>query len=335
MARQQGFALLELTLALLIATLVAVFAADRFAERSREIMAEGHAAWMASLRQAALRYLEQHGPALAGQGGTEPIGGYADAMAPTLAELKAAGLLGPSFPMQGGRGVGGRVQLLRDDGCPMGPCRIEALVYSDAPLGHDARHGYNLSMVAHWLGLAAGRGGAVMPDRPLVIEGAAFSFPNPPVGGMFPLPAGTVAMAVTAEQLESLAYLRVGDHRDPDFQGPASVEGNVSTQGSLSAREHLRIETQAVAQSTCMVEGAIVRERYGGLLVCRAGQWRSAGGSGGGGYSVNSLSGCLLAAANPVTGDCTCPTQYVPVRIADSTSAVPSEGRTRGYLCVG
>ena len=335
MVPQRGFALLELAVVMLIATLAAVFAADRLAQRARDAMAEGHAAWMTSLRQAAQRYVERHAAMLAEEGEAARLDGFADAFAPTLAELKTAGLLSPGFPAQGARGLGGRVLLIRGADCPSSSCRIEALVHSDGPLGRAASNGPDPSMVAHWLGAAMGWGGAVMPDRMQQISGAAFSFPNPPVAGMAPLPGGTVAMAVTAEQLGALDYLRVEDRRDPRFRGSASIAGDLSTGAALLVHDHLRIGGQARAQTVCEIEGAIVQERYGGLLVCREGQWRSAGGSGGGGYSINSLSGCVAAGANPVTGGCSCPAAHLPVRIADSMSAVPSEGRTRGYICVG
>src|SRR5690554_257040 len=57
---QRGFILLELIVALLVATLLAAFAADRLAERGRETMVENHAAWMASLRQGVQRYIQSH-----------------------------------------------------------------------------------------------------------------------------------------------------------------------------------------------------------------------------------------------------------------------------------
>lgn len=333
--RQRGFFLLELAVALLIATLLAVFAADRLAERGRETMVENHVAWMGSLRQGVQRYIESHAPVLVEQGRAAQVAGFNEALAPSLPELKAAGFLAVSFPMQGVRGLGARVQLVPGEDCASGSCRLEALIYSDAPLGRDASRPYRPSMVAHWLAVSAGRGGAVMPDRLHAIGGAAFEFNNPPAGGMAPLPPGTVATAITAEQLQSLAYLKVGDHRDPRFQGAASIEGDLSTNATLYVQEHLRIGSQASAQAPCATDGAIVQEALGGLLICRNGQWRSAGGRGGGGYSINSMTGCAAVAANPVTGTCSCPNGYLPVRIVDSTSAVPSEGRTRGYMCVG
>src|SRR3546814_6016603 len=66
-----------------------------------------------------------------------------------------------------------------------------------------------------------------------------FGFPNPPDAGIPALPVGTIAMAVTAEQLEGSRFLRVRDDRDPAFQGSASVQGNIGTQKSLMAGEYL------------------------------------------------------------------------------------------------
>src|SRR5690606_11505010 len=101
---QHGFALLELALAVLIATLFAIFAADQFAQRGRDLMAEGHAVWMKSLRQATQRYLELHMQTLIEQGSAAQVAGFTHAYAPTPAELKAAGLLSAGFAVQGVRG---------------------------------------------------------------------------------------------------------------------------------------------------------------------------------------------------------------------------------------
>src|SRR5690606_2224003 len=164
--KQRGFALLELMIALLITTLVTVFVADRFAQRGRDAMAENHAVWMASLHQAVLRYLERHADVLIEQGETAPLVEFNDPLRPTPAELRHAGFLNPGFPLLGTRGVGARVQLLRGPDCPSDTCRLEALIYSDQPMGKEASRAYRPSMVAQWLLVAKGRGGSVMEDRP-------------------------------------------------------------------------------------------------------------------------------------------------------------------------
>ncbi|HLU18451.1 MAG TPA: hypothetical protein VKZ66_00700 [Pusillimonas sp.] len=331
----RGFALLELTIAVLIATLLVVFAADRVRQKVNENAAENHAVWMTAVRQATVRYLEHHVASLAEQGSAPAIHGYLDPYAPTVAELRLNGMLSPGFPLHGSWGTSAGIRVVASNHCPSDSCRLEALIYSDHPLGKDAQHSHDPSLIAHWLISTAGHGGAVLNDSPSVIGGAGFSFPNPPDEHVATLPVGTVAMAITAEQMNQLAYLKVRDQRDPQLQGPATIAGDISAGATLRVSEHLQIGTVALAQTSCATEGAIVQEANGGLLICRMAQWVSAGGRGGGGYSMNSLTGCSSAGLNPVTGTCSCPSGYGPVRIADSTSAVPAEGRTRGYLCVG
>jgi len=331
----RGFALLELTVAVLIATLLAVFAADRIKQKASENAAENHAVWMTAVRQATVRYLEHHAVSLVEQGPTALIPGYLDPFSPTVAELRAARLLSPGFPLHGAWGIGATVRIVASDDCPSQGCNIEAVVHSDRPLGKNSQHSHDPYLLAHWLMSTAGRGGAVHSQSPSVIHGAGFSFPNPPDVRIAALPVGTVVLAITAEQMQQLAYLKVGDERDPQFQGSASIAGGTSVGAALAVSEHLHIGAAALAHSACVTEGAIVQEAFGGLLICRAGLWKTAGGRGGGGYSMNSLTGCTSAGANPVTGGCSCPPGYGTVRIADSTSAIPAEGRTRGYLCVG
>lgn len=334
-AGARGFALLELTVAVLIATLLAVFAADRIKQKVNESAAENQAVWMMAVRQAMVRYLENHAVLLAGHGPSAPIPGYLDPFAPTVAELRTAGFLSPGFPLHGAWGIGAGVRLIAGGSCPGTGCRLEALIYSDQPLGRNHERSHDPTLLAHWLMTTVGHGGAITEDQPSVIRGAGFSFTNPPDGQLAALPVGTVALAITTEQMHQLVYLKVKDQRDPQFQGSASVAGDISAGATIQVSGHLHIGEAATARSECADEGAIVQEEYGGLLVCRVGRWMTAGGRGGGGYSMNSLTGCTQAGANPVTGECSCPRGYGPVRIADSTSAVPAEGRTRGYLCVG
>lgn len=318
---QRGFALLELTVALLIATLLAVFAADRLAQRGRDAMAESYAVWIATLRHGVFRYLEDHAATLREQGANAQLTGFSNPLNPTAAQLRAAGFLAMGFPLHGPGGVGAGVQVIRGPECPSEGCRLEALIFSDQPMGKSASRAYHPSMLAHWLLIGMGRGGAVMEGRPQKVEGATFAFANPPVNGMAALPVGTVALAITSEQLGALEYLRVKDRRNPQFQGSATIAGDLATHSALYVEQHLHIGTAAVSQTLCSNDGAVVQEQNGGLLVCRAGRWGSAGGRGGGGYSLNSLSGCTATGINPVTGGCSCPpTTY---RCASPTAPRP------------
>jgi hypothetical protein len=329
--------MLELTLALLIATLLAVWGASQIANRINDAAAQAVAVWMSSIRMAAFAYLDRHKAVLRQASGTADLAhlGYADWTRPRLAELKAAGLLSAGFPEFGVRGLGATIRVVRGGPCPGDECRIEALVHSSRALPDVMASSAGDQLVAQWLLAAQGQGGAVMRGRSHQIGGAAFQFSNPPVPGLDPLPDGTVAMAVTAEQLAATDYLRVRDGRDPDLQGTATIKGDIHARASVNVQGHLSIGAEAMERTVCPTDGLIARAAYGALLVCWGNVWLPAGGRGGGGYSTNTKTGCSAGAYNLVTGACSCPPGYGAVRISESGSLMAAEGLTRGYLCVG
>lgn len=337
MGRQSGFAMLELTAVLLIATLLAVWAASQLVNRINDGAAQAAAVWMSSVRMAAYAYLDRNKVALQEAVVKADMAhlGYADWSRPSLAELKRAGLLSAGFPEHGLRGMQAVLRVMRSGPCPGRDCRIEALVYGSIPLSAAASSGSSAQMVAQWLLAAQGLGGAVAEDRPDHVRGNAFEFPNPPLADNELLPVGTVAMAVTAEQLAASDYLRVRDLRDPQFQDRVTIAGDIHAQASVKVQDNLSIGAQAMDRAFCASEGIIARSNFSGLLVCEGQMWRSAGGRGGGGYSTNSKTGCAAGSYNLVTGACTCPPGYGAVRIAESGSLTAPEGLTRGYLCVG
>jgi hypothetical protein len=336
---QRGYVLLELMLAAALAVLLAVWGTHALALALDAAAARSLAGWMLTVRQAAQAYIERYDRELAGAADPQALAGrgYADWSAPSLAELRADGLLSRGFPELGPLGMPVSLRILRSGAaCPdAGDCRIEALVYSGRPLLR--RGAVDEHMLAHWLLGAQGWGGAVQARNAAQILGPAFGYDNPPAADMPALPAGTLAMAVTAANLAHLAYLRVGDARDPDFQGRASVAGNLETRGSLKVRDYVTIEAQENAGTVCSQAGAVAREYYGGLLMCRSGSWRRIGGAGGG-FSINSLYGCRnssgASTANPLTDSCSCPNGFTVVQISDSGNQPAPDGRTTGYLCI-
>jgi len=338
--RQRGFAMLELIATILIATLLAVWGAGTLVQKIDDAAAQTSAIWMLSVKNAVRRYVERYAPELADVPAADALAhkGYVNWAAPSLGELKADGMLSRGFPERGVRGIAVGIRLVHGGECPGDNCRLEALVYSDRAFIRSQTGRVDDQMIAQWLMAAQGWGGSVTHARPDFITGAAFEWPNPPAAGVDRLPEGTVAMAITLEQLADSQYLRVGDARNPDFQGQATVRGDITTMASLNVQDYLVLGAQNYASDACAQNGAIAREYYGGLLVCRSNRWRSAGRGGGGGFSVNSLYGCNTAGgvstANPVTGTCGCPAGFSVVIISDGGSQTEPEGRTRGYLCV-
>ncbi|MAK56015.1 MAG: hypothetical protein CML17_09265 [Pusillimonas sp.] len=291
---------------------------------------------MRTAKTAVLHYLTQHGSAIrqADGDGSFNLPGYSNWEKPTIGELVSESLLPAGFPDHVASGAGLAVQILRSGTCPSLACKLEALIFTQDVLMPKTGSGDYASMQAQWTLAARGEGGAVLATQPNRILGASFNFPNPPVSEMAALPIGAVVMAVTVEQTQAMDFLKVKDERDPQFQGTLSVKGAVATEQGLRAEGFLWLGQRAFANASCAEDGLVAREHYGGLLVCRGMRWVSAGGIGGGGFSVNSLAGCTMDTMNPVTGACTCPTSYTAVRIADSGVDAGS-GRTRGYLCVG
>ena len=340
--RQRGFALIELTIAVLIATLLAVWAAQTMVVKVNDAAAQSAALWMLSVRKAVHAYLEKNAGLLSEAQTLAALSpnGYADWSRPTILELKGQGLLSAGFPTQVGRGLSAKVLIMRSGSCPGIDCRFESLVYSDRPLSAKSGAEVDEHMLAQWTLAAQGFGGIVSPARPGVLSGAAFSYSNPPTPDIASLPVGTVAMAITAEQLGILDFLRVRDKRDPDFQASLSVAGNVDAKSSLRVQDYLTISRQEHAYVFCEQEGAVAGEVMGGLLVCRNRVWRSAGRGGGGGFMLNTRSFCAdsigMPTGNPVTGACSCPSGTAAIRISDSGPATEklSEGRSMGYLCV-
>lgn len=334
MAGQRGAVIVELALAAALAGLLALWASRAMVNRLQDAQAQAVAAWMRVAQRAAQDYVIRHAPVLreGGAAGQLQDQGYADWRAPTLAELKAAGLLPAGFPLQV-RPVGSAgVFVLRDGHCPERPCRISPVVYSAQPF-LDARGQVDAAMVAEWMVAAQGLGAAVQPAAPGWVQGPAARYPNPLPDGPV-LPAGTVVLGLAGDHFD---FLRVGDWRDPQFQSDASVAGDVLAGASLRAQEHLFVAGEASWWTLCEEDGAVARDQRGGLLYCHYGFWMPAVRSSGG-YSLNSNHGCFTpegrSSANPATGSCSCPPGAATVPFSEGGDAASSRGITRGYLCV-
>ncbi len=335
MQGQRGFVLLELVVGALIVTLLAVWGANTLARRMDEASAQNAAVWMLSVRGAALAYVGHYAAALTQADPSVPMAaqGYADWTAPTLDELKASGLLAMGFPDYVSLVGGADIRLLRAGDCPGSLCHLTVFVTSRRPLLRSNTDQVDEHMVALWLMAAQGLGGKVTEAHPQWLSGASFKYSNPPAASMPVMPPGTVVLVITPEQLGSSDFLRVGDNRDPDFQGGLTVQGDVAAAADVRVGRNVVLDGQAGWMEGCMDDGAISKDDNGGLLVCRGGLWQSTG-RGGGGYSLNGAGGCTGAGMNPVTKDCSCPMRHTRVLISDSGSGVPAGDRVLGYLCV-
>lgn len=341
--RQRGFALLELTIAVAITCMLAIWAAERLLHEVDGVAERAAGRWLLDVHGALDGMLARHG-AMLGAGDVpvdeqgRPV--YADPWGPTLAELKAAGHLSASFPDTGPLGMRAVVKLWRGDACPGPACRVEGLAYArlaarSAAGGGPARPP-DISRIAGVLTAAGGVGASVSELAPHRLRGAGFDLPNPPVPGMAPLPIGTVAVRAGREAGDTGRFLRKHDARDPQFRGDVSATGTLSTSGRLVAGEHLKLGAVAVPGETCPENGLLARDGDGSLLNCTGGVWTSPGGFGGA-YATNTGIGCGVvgrSSINPRTGGCSCPPGHRAVLVAAGGERDAEVGWTEGYVCL-
>jgi hypothetical protein len=341
--------LLELMVAGLLMTLLAVWASQTWMHRVREAQGQALAAWMLAAREVAHDYLLRHGAdiAAADHGSALLARGYRDWSQPTWVELKADRISRPGFPESGALGLHLGLRILRHGDCPGEACRLEAVIHTTQPLLTSDRQRVDEGMIAQWLMATHGAGAVVWSRSPDALAGSTMRHPNPLPGQGQPWPVGVVALAVSTTagitapsdaSGDTGDFLRVGDPRNPDFQGAATVQGDIETRSALRARQHLVLQDRNQEFQPCEDEGALSIEGFrSGMLLCRGNVWRSAGRAAGGGFSFNSLYGCSdrdgIMMRNPVTGGCFCNPGYAPVQISDSGTH-PQDGRTLGYLCV-
>jgi len=335
MMRQRGQALLEMLLVLAFSLLAAVWAVQQWQQHLQEQQVQSWAGWLLEVRLGVQRYVQAHSAQL--QLGDGRLQGFQDPWKPALAELAAQGWLPRGMASVPGAWPHVQIQVLREPGCRTA-CRMDTVLSLEAGQEWVRRP----EVLGQWLLATQGHGLVVHPDRPQRLRGFAGDWANPPQQGSPLWPVGTMAvLAAGASGKEQSAidmspYVRLRDERDPDLQAGLSVRGVVRAQGGLQTKGALVLEGSAQSYSACAQESAIVmRAESPGLLRCLNKVWRPLAVPDGGAYMTHSLSSCSRGhthvQVNPVTGACSCPLGYFPVRIAEYPAGA---GTARSYLCI-
>ncbi|RYF56260.1 MAG: prepilin, partial [Comamonadaceae bacterium] len=223
-----GIALVELTLVLALMTLLAVWGVQTLVDRARDAAAQAAGTWMVEIRHGVLQMLGSHFDALAKGESPRSASGevlFDDPLNPGIEALKRAGHLPASFPTRSAMGFSARVMILRDRRCPGEGCRLDALVLTDAPVLDRGR--VDSMGIAQMLMATQGWGGQVAARAPGRLVGTAVDMPNPVAPGAPAWPVGTVAAWAGLDRESTRQYLRVGDTRDPAFQGSVTVAGKL------------------------------------------------------------------------------------------------------------
>jgi hypothetical protein len=274
---QPGFALLELCIAMALATLLAAWAANTLMRQVRDAAAQADGVWLAEIRRALEQMMAQHFEALAAGAAPRDAAGralYADPLAPRIDELRAGKHLPVAFPERGSLGLRARTRIVRAPACPGDHCRLDAIAYTEAPVWRPGSREPDFTAIAALVMAMGGYGGSVAAAAPQRFRGANFQMPNPPDPAMAPLPPGTVAAWAGYDTAAYHRFLRVQDPRDPDLRGPLSVAGPVHAAGPLAvggtvqAAGSLTVAGDMAAGGHLAVTGGI---RSGGVLSAAGG----------------------------------------------------------------
>ena len=227
----------EVMLALVLATLLAIWQAGTDAARVRDARAEAAGQWLSQVRQAVDQMLRAHYDALAD--GISPLGAtgrplFAQPLAPTLLELRQACHLPRDYAGVSALGFTATVSISVAEPCPGPGCRLDSVIAAVTPT--DARPWFgSLDERAVISRALEGYALQVRVADARQWRGPMLALPATRQGASTGWPVGSLSAWAGVDRSSMLAYLRVGDSRDPDFKGPLTVAGAIAARGAVLA----------------------------------------------------------------------------------------------------
>ena len=357
-----GFALLELIIAMALASLLALWGGSFWMQQAEDAAAQSTGIWLLTLKKAVDQMLVRQADLLVGIVQPEPGGsGYRDIWHPTIAELIAAGHLSTGFPSRPALGYEARVRVFTPQGaCLTRGCKIEALVWAQ-PVAGQLRLANDTNRLGKLLTALEGQGASVHPFLPKRIKGAIVDRPNPPSAELAPLPIGTIAALSFYDSTQYAHFVRQNDLRDTVLKGKLEVAQEIRTPADvvvgaalragtrISAGEYLQVGALAAEGNACEATGLIGRGEDGNLLACHQGRWQLSGASFGGVFLTHSWRSCHgnrhlaeflfwnqsdVSMVNPKTGQCNCPAGFSPMLLAAWGFKGQESGEYRSFLCL-
>lgn len=279
---QRGFALVELTIALLIAAVLGIYATARVVQTVDDATAQSTGVYVNSAGVWAERYVLQNYDALATGG---PVPGVVNPLQPTFTELKALGRLPSTFPQ-----FSPSQQQLRFDvartACPGAGCVITATACLTTPLLIRGLAREDLATVA--VIAMQGNGGRSQIGNGAVVRGAGFTMPNPVPGN----PVGIICGQTVVDSALYNQFVKVRDTRDPDLQGGMTlsgalpntftldVNGTANFAGGITTGGAITLDANGAAGAACAPDNQMVWGVVNGsptLLKCSGGVWTPTG----------------------------------------------------------
>ena len=217
--KNDGFALVELIIAISISAILSIYAQNYFVRQSEESLATAsgtYIAYVANAAQAhALLYFNDYSKG-------QDVAGVVDDLSPTVAELVALGRLNPGFPT-GPTSLPTRqdikIYIEKLNACPGPTCTLRALVCTTTPVtlgGATVRYDLASTMMSQ----QNGAGGQSLFNGGALIKGPTLNIANP-LGNVEGIVCGSSQVDTALFQ----RFLTLSDARDPNFQGGLTVTG--------------------------------------------------------------------------------------------------------------
>ncbi|AZG07701.1 type II secretion system protein [Pigmentiphaga sp. H8] len=263
-ARQRGWTLIELAIVASIAMVLVVLAGGRLIREVDDAAAQATGTYLLAIKGAMDGYLVRHYDTLA-EGGS--VAGVVSALAPTLDELRSAGLLQGGFPERTPFNQSVAIRIERSAACPENGCRVDALIHTSTPLRPPGTPEPDPGVLAQVVMASGGYGAAAYPDQPAVMRGATYAVPNP-LGAT----AGVVGAVASLDTTMFQQFVRMRDSRNPDLQGGLDVKGVVRLHDSLALRG-------PAGDCLTATNTGVLTVQCAGVLQARTGLFRADNGS--------------------------------------------------------
>jgi type II secretory pathway pseudopilin PulG len=277
--RQSGFAMLDLTLALIISAMMTLAAIQVKLQADRMQIAEIQGGGMDAARKAAEAYASenfrelQNGLPVAKNGVSLNSGtARGQSYAPTVDNLIGMGYLTPGFSEQSAFSntpVPGNYQI-RVNRTPAGceivsptTCDVTGLVYIDQPIVANGTTEIDGPAITAMLSKVGAYGGVTLPmnSDQIIGSGATWQGQNPLPGN----PAGVVAARFGFNSSGMAQFVRLNDSRDPNLQGKLTVVGDITGKANVGTSDGvaacLRAAMQADGEIVSRAANCVVRAK--------------------------------------------------------------------------
>jgi prepilin-type N-terminal cleavage/methylation domain-containing protein len=274
--KQRGFALVELTVALVVVAILGIYASNRLVQDADDAVAQGAGTYVASAAVWANRYVLLNWEPLSSSGS---VTGTVSPLQPTLAELSALGRVPSAFPVRSPSSQTIRFDILKTN-CPGQNCILTATACLTSPLTVRGRVRDDLATIA--MVNMKGDGGRSQTDQPTSVRGPSFNMANP-VSGQ---PAGIVCAQTVTDTALYDTFVKRFDIRNPSLQGGASIAGNLPNGYTLDVTGKANVSSDlnvggsvtiggiGAIGGACSPENSLVQGTVGGVAVilkCQSG----------------------------------------------------------------